>query len=173
VLFASPFIAHALWTLYQDWFAAVERQVITSALGLAGVGITFAYNALMTGSPWLFPYKAFAPLDGLGFGHREILGHEILYTTALALRVNQKVVGLFFTEWITGGVVGTILAVVGLIRTVRSQFSPREGVLAGLFVSIIFGNVYFWGNLNILGNINRIGDGLVSAFGPYYHFDLL
>jgi hypothetical protein len=173
VLFALPFIGHALWTLYTDWREALTRQAITATLGVAGVGTALVYNALMTGSPWIFPYQAFAPLDGLGFGPRAILGHEIYYTPELAVRANRKVVGLFFTEWIAGGVLGAALAVVGIAHTVRYRISSRAGVIAGLFVSITAGNVYFWGNFNILGDIDRAGDGLIAAFGPYYHFDLL
>ncbi|WP_251342651.1 ArnT family glycosyltransferase [Haloplanus halophilus] len=173
VLFAAPFVCHALWSLYRDWQGALERQAIVAALGLAGVGTTLGYNALVTGSAWLFPYEAFAPRDGLGFGHREILAHEIHYTPELAMRANGKVVELFFTEWIAGGALGAALAVLGIARTVHRRPSAREGVIGGLFVSIVAGNVYFWGNFNILGDIDRAGDGLVSAFGPYYHFDLL
>ena len=173
VLFAAPFVAHALWTLRTGGRAALERQATTAALGLAGVGLTLAYNALVTGSPWLFPYRAFAPLDGLGFGRRELVGHEVDYTPALALRVNLEVVRLFFTEWIAGGVLGAALAGVGLARAARRRPSSREAVLAGLFVSVAVGNVYFWGNYNVLGDLDRAGDGLVSALGPYYHFDLL
>ena len=83
-------------------------------LGLLGVGLTLAYNAVVTGSPWLFPYQAFAPLDGLGFGHREILAHDVDYTPALALRANAEVLRLFFAEWIAGGLLGAALAAVGL-----------------------------------------------------------
>ena len=173
VLFAVPFVLHALWTLRGGERAALERQAATAALGLVGVGLTLAYNAVVTGSPWVFPYQAFAPLDGLGFGHRELLGHEVDYTPALALRVNREVVRLFFTEWIAGGVLGAALAGVGLARVARRRPSSRAVVLAGPFVSVVVGNVYFWGNYNLLGDVDRAGDGLVSALGPYYHFDLL
>jgi len=38
---------------------------------------------------------------------------------------------------------------------------------------VIVGNVYFWGNLNLLGDLADPDDGLIVALGPYYHFDLL
>ncbi len=173
VLFALPFILHALWTLYTDRWEALPRQLLVAALGLCGVFLTLAYNAVMTGSPFVFPYQAFAPLDGIGFGHREILAHEQQYTPRLALRANGRVVALFFTEWIAGGIVGTALVVVGLLSVARDRLSARRAVLAGQFVTIIGGNIFFWGNFNILGDLERAGDGLVSAFGPYYHFDLV
>ncbi|MBX0294146.1 ArnT family glycosyltransferase [Haloarcula nitratireducens] len=173
VLFAAPFIAHALWTLATRWRTALPRQAIIAVLGSAGVALALGYNAVVTGSPWVFPYQAFAPEDGLGFGHRELLGHEIVYTPELALRANRLVLELFFTEWVAGGLLGTALAVVGLAYAARAGVEPRRAVLAGLFVSIAAGNVYFWGNFNILGNLDVAGDGLVSALGPYYHFDLL
>ncbi|WP_259517060.1 glycosyltransferase family 39 protein [Halanaeroarchaeum sp. HSR-CO] len=173
VLFAAPFVLHALWTLAVDWSAAVTRQVIVASLGVVGVATALAYNAMMTGSPWVFPYQAFGPLDGPGFGHRQLLAHEVTYTPELAVEANRAVVELFFTEWIAGGVFGVAFALVGLVQMSRRPRSPREILLAGLFVSVIVGNVFFWGNLNLLGDIDRAGDGLVAAFGPYYHFDLL
>ncbi len=46
-------------------------------------------------------------------------------------------------------------------------------MLAGLFPAIALGNVYFWGNRNILAALSNPNDGLIHFFGPYYHFDLL
>ncbi len=173
VLFAIPFVIHSIWTLYTDFFFNLRRQSITALFGVFGVFIALLYNFLMTGSPWVFPYQAFAPLDGLGFGQRRIIGHEVFYTLELGLRANIKVVESFFIEWITGGIFGFVFVVIGLIYTFRYNPSASKGVVAGLFISIICGNIYFWGNLNILGEINNVNDGLISAFGPYYHFDLL
>ncbi|MFB6161546.1 MAG: ArnT family glycosyltransferase [Haloferacaceae archaeon] len=173
VLFAAPFVAHALCTLRASPRAALSRQAVTAAVGLAGVGVALAYNAAVTGSPWLFPYEAFAPRDGLGFGRRAILGHETNYTVSLALRANREVVGLFFTEWVAGGALGTALAVGGFAVAARRGLDARQGALAGVAASVVAGNVYFWGNRNVLGDLDRAGDGLVAALGPYYHFDLL
>lgn len=173
VLFAAPFVGHALWTLSRDWRTALPRQAAIAGLGLAGVSLTLAYNDAVTGSPWLFPYEAFAPSDGLGFGHREILNHAVEYTPELALETNRKVLVAFADRWIAGGIVGFILAFAGLAVAVRREWSPRVAVLAGLGVSIPVGNLYFWGNFNVLGDLDVAGDGLIAALGPYYHFDLL
>ncbi|MFB6120848.1 MAG: ArnT family glycosyltransferase [Halobacteriaceae archaeon] len=173
VLFALPFIAHAVWTLWRDFCGALPRQALTAAGGLLGVASTLAYNAVVTGSPWLFPYAAFAPLDGLGFGERRLLGHTVDYTPTLALRVNAEVLEVFATDWVAGGALGALLAAVGLAAAVRRGLTPKQAVLAGLFVTIPLGNVYFWGNYNILGVVGVPGDGLVAYLGPYYHFDLL
>ncbi|MBV0903073.1 DUF7846 domain-containing protein [Haloarcula salina] len=173
VLFAAPFMAHACWTLWRDLRGALPRQAATAVLGLVGVATTLTYNAIVTGEPFRFPYQVFAPEDGLGFGHREILAHEIVYTPELALRANRLVLELFFTEWIAGGLLGAGLAAVGIALAARAGFTARQLVVAGLFVSVAAGNVYFWGNFNILGDLEQAGDGLVSALGPYYHFDLL
>ena len=173
VLFASPFIAHAAWRGWTGGPDALLRNGLIAGVGLAGVGLTLTYNVVMTGSPWLFPYQAFAPLDGLGFGHREILAYDVDYTLELALRSNQLVAIQFFTEWIAGGLVGTTVALYGVVHTIRRGVSAREAVIGGLFVSVLVGNLYFWGNFNILGDINRPGDGLIAVLGPYYHFDLL
>ncbi|MFB6107326.1 MAG: ArnT family glycosyltransferase [Haloplanus sp.] len=177
VLFAAPFVAHAVWTLRNADRDALRTQGTTAALGLLGVGVALGYNALTTGSPLVFPYEAFAPQDGLGFGHREILGYGREYTPALALRVNARVLALLFGEWVAGGAFGTALAAVGvgalLRRARRREADWRRLVLAGLFVSVAVGNVYFWGTLNVLGDFGRANDGLVAYLGPYYHFDLL
>ncbi|MFC7138275.1 ArnT family glycosyltransferase [Halosimplex aquaticum] len=173
VLFASPFVAHALWTLRRDFRGTLSRQATTAALGLLGVAVALGYNAVTTGSPIVFPYEAFAPLDGLGFGERRILDHGIEYTPTLALRANGRVLWQFFGEWIAGGLVGAALAAGGLAVAVRRGLGARQAPLAGLFLTVPAGNVYFWGNFNVLGDLDRAGDGLIAALGPYYHFDLL
>jgi len=189
VLFAAPFIGHALWTLRAVPRAMVvgdrqnplrgenqntlRRQGTVAALGLLGVGLTLAYNAVTTGSPLLFPYEAFAPLDGLGFGERRILDHEVDYTLDLALRANRRVLALFFSQWVAGGLVGTALAGGGVAVAVRRGLDARQATVAGILLSVSAGNVYFWGNFNVLGDLDRMGDGLVAVLGPYYHFDLL
>ncbi|MFB6205105.1 MAG: glycosyltransferase family 39 protein [Haloglomus sp.] len=218
VLFATPFVVHALWTLGRAGRAASAgdsgrlvdvtlRQGLVAVCGLLGVAATLWYNAVMTGDPFTFPYQVFAPRDGLGFGTRRILGYERDYTPALALRANGQAVWSLLTRWVVAGPLGTALAAVGLYATavrVRRYLGRREAglvgavawpdggtggegaasreagaglaprlALAGLFVTIIAGNVYFWGNLNILGDMDVAGDGLISLYGPYYHFDLV
>jgi len=233
VLFATPFVVHALWTLGRaamadantgrDLLPVTLRQGLVAAGGLLGVGATLAYNARMTGDPFTFPYQAFAPRDGLGFGTRRILGYERDYTPALALEANARVVRALLTRWVVAGPLGTALAALGLgataltvrrapgrrdhglvgavVRpdggttgtgggatgtdggdtgthggdpgTARSDRLAPRLVLAGLFVSVVLGNVYFWGNLNVLGAVDVPGDGLISFYGPYYHFDLV
>jgi hypothetical protein len=173
VLFALPFIAHALWTMRTRERSVVLRQGTTAALGLAGVALTLAYNAVVTGDPLLFPYEAFAPRDGLGFGHREILGYERNYTPELALEANTEVLTAYATEWIAAGVSGTVAAVVGLAVTLGFRRDARRLALAGVIPSVVLGELYFWGTLNILGPDNTAAAGLIANLGPYYHFDLL
>ena len=248
VLFAAPFVAHALWTLRTGGGtpaerdettparrtettpatadlvtrvirrlpirldpAGVRRGLVTATLGLAGVAVTLAYNAHLTGAPTRFPYQAFAPLDGIGFGYREILDYGRDYTPTLALRANAAVVSRLFGRWVAGGPVGTLFALVGLAALARrtgvaSGLARRVGglarsgvfdgtptsgrsagldglapravtarrlALAGTFLTVVAGNVAFWGNLNVLGSLGGGGFGLIDALGPYYHFDLL
>jgi hypothetical protein len=175
VLFAAPFIAHALWTL-RDGRAAVVKNTLTTAGGLLGVAVALGYNAVVTGDPLTFPYAAFAPLDGIGFGKRAILGRGVQYTPTLALKANAKVLAAFFGRWGIAGVLGTVLAACGTALAFvvpRRRLHARAATLAGLFVTIPVGNVLFWGNLNILGDLESSGTGLIAFLGPYYHFDLL
>ena len=173
VLFALPVIGHALWTLRDLGREPLVRQAITAALGLAGVGTALAYNAVVTGDPLLFPYQAFAPQDGPGFGYREILGYSREYTPTLALRSNAEALWVYATKWVAGGALGTLAAALGLTVSLRRGLTPRQATLAGLFVTVPVGNLFFWGTLNTLGALDRAGDGLIHLLGPYYHVDLL
>ncbi|MBX0303131.1 ArnT family glycosyltransferase [Haloarcula salinisoli] len=173
VLFATPFILHALWTLREQGRGALDRVGLTALFGLVGVAVTLGYNAVLTGHPTVFPYQAFAPLDGLGFGYREIAGYSRTFTPQLSLRANAEVLVLFATEWVVAGPFGILAALVGLWTVRQRGFDDRQLALAGIAVTVPLGNLLFWGNLNILGELADPSDGLVSFFGPYYHTDLL
>jgi hypothetical protein len=199
VLFAAPFMFHALWELWQTLRRrqatgpgglagvvtrtdgdrrSLRRHAATAAVGLAFVGMALAYNASVTGDPFVFPYEAFAPLDGPGFGYREILGHSLEYTPAVAIEANSYVLRYLLTRWVFAGAIGTAFAAVGLLGVLRYRDAvPADGhapwLLAGLFVSVPLGNVLFWGNYNILETMSDPTDGLLAQFGPFYHFDLL
>ncbi|MFB6141797.1 MAG: ArnT family glycosyltransferase [Halorientalis sp.] len=210
VLFGAPFVIHALLVLGTSWREGhgrrathdgtatarvlgferpvVERNALVAGLGIAGVGAALAYNAVVTGDPLVFPYQAFAPRDGLGFGVRRILGYERTYTPALALRANAQVLWAFLTRWAVAPPLGPLAAAVGLavaaVRGWRAGVTslPRtdglsdhgvRALVAGLAVSVPLGNVFFWGNLNILAALDVPHDGLISLLGPFYHFDLL
>ncbi|GAB7093249.1 glycosyltransferase family 39 protein [Halolamina litorea] len=192
VLFAAPFVAHAVVTLVRSgaWrrpFRAVDdarrdlfaRRLATAGLGTAGVVVALGYNAVMTGDPLEFPFAAFAPEDGIGFGERSLLGHEVDYTLGLGLEANALVLETLFTDWVAMGSLGAVLAAVGVGWTARTgrrrptALAWRRGVLAGLFLSITAGNVGFWGNYNVLGRLDVATDGLIYHLGPYYHYDLL
>ena len=210
VLFALPFIAHTLVSLGVSWrrsgwnlrlrdWQVRDRTVFARSLaiavpGAAFVGLTLAYNAVVTGDPLTFPYAAFAPNDGIGFGTREILNYEREYTPALAADVTREVTEYFFTEWVAAGTIGTVLAAVGVLAAVwrergrflpaglldddaesRPRFDPATGmsesevaaVVFAVLPSVFLGEAYFWGTHNGLRN------GLIDLLGPFYHFDAL
>lgn len=193
VLFASPFIGHTLLSLGVVWrregltqsFRAVATRAVAIALpGAALVGVALAYNAVVTGDPLIFPYAAFAPRDGIGFGVHEILNYERNYTPALALETTVTITEYFFTEWVTAGSIGTGLAAIGAattawrardLDTVIGRFDPtnglRDGEVAALLAAVVpavfIGEAYFWGTHNGLRN------GLIDLLGPFYHFDAL
>ena len=176
VLFATPFICHALWTLRALDREVFVRQAVIAALGLVGVAAALGYNAVITGDPMTFPYEAFAPRDGLGFGEREIVGYERDYTPELALEANGRNLWHYATRWTPGGVFGVLLAVVGLAAVLRRRErrrDPRTLAVLAVFVTIAVGNIYFWGTLNVLGDLSDKNDGLISLLGPYYHVGLL
>jgi 4-amino-4-deoxy-L-arabinose transferase-like glycosyltransferase len=181
VLFASPFIAHALGSLWwtrrtDDFRPTLVRLLAVAGLGVAGVAVTLAYNLVVTGDPLVFPYKAFGPNDGIGFGRHELLGYDRVYSPALAAETTGRLLRILTTEWTVAGPVGTLLAIVGLadLSTDRSALADPtlsapalRVVLLGLVPAVVLGNAYFWGTLNGLEN------GLIGLLGPYYHFDLL
>jgi hypothetical protein len=192
VLFATPFILHALVDVARSLLVdglrqvpdTLRRNLLTAAGGLAGVALTLAYNVWMTGAPFRFPYAVFAPEDGPGFGHREILSHSLEYTPELAVETNAYVLWYFATRWFTLGSVGTACALcgVGLVAyrlrrgtdsVVPDIESSAAWTLGGVLVSVPLGNVAFWGNYNILADMTDPTTGFVSQFGPFYHFDLL
>ena len=201
VLFALPFVVHSSYgllapALRRERGVLLDRLLrygVVAVLGAAGVGVTLYYNALVTGDPLTFPYQAFAPQDGLGFGTREILGYSREYTPELALRANRLVVEAYVLRWSFAPPLGVLLALLGLVLTVgpgASVLGPRASArandrvynaydealrvtFAGVAASVVAGNVLFWGNLNVLGGLSDPADGLISVLGPFYHFDLL
>lgn len=205
LLFSLPFVLHACWTLARTLLAtrsaytgpthsdhttkAVLVRYLAIALpALAFVGVALAYNRVVTGAALRFPYEAFAPLDGLGFGRRRLLGYEVQYSPRLALRANTQLLREFATRWTAAAPFGTVFAAVGvastLAHTTEAWFGDRPGgpalpdrhvqwLLVGVLVSVAVGNVYFWGNLNVIETIDDPTDGFIAQFGPYYHFDTL
>jgi 4-amino-4-deoxy-L-arabinose transferase-like glycosyltransferase len=185
VLFAAPFIGHTLLVLHRarvrgraPFRRAVARSLAVAGPGLVFVGMTLGYNAVVTGDPLRFPYHAFAPRDGPGFGHRAILGYDVRYTPALAAETTARLLSRL-PAWTGGGAVGAALALLGAgryLRDVDRPLRPATGDLpdrtvAGLVLlvapTVILGQAYFWGTLNGLRN------SLIELLGPYYHFPLL
>ncbi|EMA61181.1 ArnT family glycosyltransferase [Halorubrum lipolyticum] len=201
VLFAAPFILHALVRVgaavrnagLRPLPGPVRRHGLTALFGTLFVGVTLAYNLRMTGSPLTFPYEAFAPMDGPGFGERRLLGHSADYTPELAVRSNGYALWFLLTRWVAAGPIGTALALAGGALAVRrwrrgtraavgvgvtDADDPRFERTAGLLVggiagSVVVGNLFFWGTHNALATLSDPTDGFVSQFGPFYHFDLL
>jgi hypothetical protein len=206
VLFALPFVGHACWTLattYREVGGSrdgllrngfVCRNLVVAALGVGGVITTLGYNWLLTGDPLVFPYAVFAPLDGLGFGQRRILNHDLVYTPALALRTSLVLLWESATRWTVGGWLGTAAFLVG----VGAWLADRAGIVPGfgpgssptldrphcsddclallllaVVPSVCLGNLAFWGTYNVSSGPDELGDGLLSLFGPLYHFDLV
>ncbi len=169
VLFALPFVGHALVRL---WRAETRRArgvpLAVAALGLCGVGAALAYNAAVVGSPLTFPYQAFAPRDGVGFGPHRLLDYGVDYTPALAARTTLANLGLL-VDFLAGGPLGVGVAVAGAALALgRREGETRVvGLLAALVPCVVLGEAYFWGTLNGLRN------GLFELLGPYYHYDLL
>ncbi|MBX0323271.1 glycosyltransferase family 39 protein [Halomicroarcula sp. F13] len=173
VLFATPFVCHALWSCRTLRRPVVERVGLTAAFGLGGVMLAVTYNTLTTGDPFVFPYQAFAPNDGLGFGERSILGYSREFTPALSLAANGELLWTFATRWLVAGPLGTLAAAVGVVAVSRRGFDARQLALGGVFLTVPLGNLYFWGTVNMLGSLSDPTDGLVRFLGPFYHVDLL
>ncbi|WP_435194621.1 ArnT family glycosyltransferase [Natronomonas sp. EA1] len=184
LLFALPFVVHALWTCTREPRAAVRHHLPTGVLGVAFVGLALAYNLVLTGDALTFPYQAFAPRDGIGFGTREILGYSREYTVSLALEANARVLWEFATRWVAAPPFGAVAALGGLAVATFGLRGFRPGgfdiaaedlrvLLAGVVLTVVVGNVAFWGNLNVLASLEDPTDGLIAQMGPFYHYDLL
>ncbi|MDZ7688205.1 MAG: glycosyltransferase family 39 protein [Halobacteriales archaeon] len=175
VVFALPFVVHAVYVVASERKRETATLYATTAFfGFLFVALALIYNLAVTGNALVFPYLEFAPNDGVGFGRREIFDHSSVYTPELALRANARVLRRFVVDWGPGGVVGFALAVVGVVYVLCNDGrSVGKLLLVGVAVSVIVGNVAFWGNLNILGDISNPQDGIVHLYGTLYHFDLL
>jgi hypothetical protein len=199
VLFATPFICHACWLLWrartdaQSLKHRLARLLPVAAVGVGFVGLTLAYNAVVTGDAFTFPFIAFAPEDGIGFGQREILGYERDYTVPLAVEANARVLWTFATRFAAVPPLGTVAAALGIglffrrlagasesvaekgarARGMRMSKTEVRTLLAGVLFTVVLGNVAFWGNLNVLADLSDPTDGLIAQFGPFYHYDLL
>ncbi|WEL29789.1 DUF7846 domain-containing protein [Haloferax volcanii] len=203
VLFALPFIAHSLWALATARRAGtgwvVFRRYAAIALpGLAFVGLTLAYNAVVTGDPLTFPYIAFAPRDGIGFGERAILGYEVVYTPAMGVETAAEALDLLVMQWGPMGWLGTVAAVVGLGVTARRWWGHETGrnlrgsarrrhhglggrdraftELSDDALACVVAGVFvsvFVGNAAFWGTHNGLRNGLIDLLGPFYHFDAL
>ena len=175
-LFALPFVALVAWRLRQRSRSVLRRALLTAVPGLLGVLAALGYNALVTGDPLTFPYEAFAPLDGLGFGRRRLLGYDLVYTPALALRAGLENLLALLGRWTVAAPLGGLLAAAGVVLALRRRaqlLDVRRLAIAGLFLTVPVGELYFWGTRNVLGDLDRAGDGLIGLLGPYYHLDLL
>ncbi|WP_323676799.1 hypothetical protein [Halorubellus sp. PRR65] len=132
VLFATPFVAHAAYrTLVVRSRRALAANAVTGALGVAFVALALSYNVLVTGDALTFPYQAFAPADGLGFGTREILDYSREYTPALAVRANAEIVARLLARWVPLGIAGTALAVWGARRAFDDDASGDDASAGG------------------------------------------
>jgi len=195
VLFAAPFICHACWLLWRVRAddpllrRRLARLLPVAAVGVGFVGLTLAYNAVVTGDAFTFPFGAFAPEDGIGFGHRELLGYERDYTVPIAVDANARVLWTFATRFVAAPPLGTLAAALGLGLFVRrlAGATPTaartddtgvsktglRALLVGMLLTVVVGNVAFWGNLNVLADLSDPTDGFIARFGPFYHYDLL
>ncbi|MFW5929575.1 MAG: ArnT family glycosyltransferase, partial [Halobacteriota archaeon] len=177
LLFAAPFAVHAAVVTARalrgrSTFPAARVYSVMALPAVASLALALLYNAVVTGDALVFPYLEFAPQDGPGFGERRILGHARDYTPSLALEANARVLWRFVVEWGPAAPLGVVFVALGAFE-LRRDVDWRRALVVGVGVSVVVGNLYFWGNLNLLGDVSDPADGLLHLYGPLYHYDLL
>ncbi|MFB6210966.1 MAG: ArnT family glycosyltransferase [Halobacteriales archaeon] len=186
ILIAAPFGIHAGYTLGRSVLDAEWRQagevgalVAVSSLCLGG---TIAYRTLIPGVPGLLPVEPITMADGLGYVAQDeavALGRVTVLET---LQANAQVLGRLFTTWGPVGLLGTVLAGIGLglvIGSTRRQWPDFDRrtvgqlTVAGIVGSVSLGNLVVPATQALLGDPRLAGDGLLTFLGPYYHIGLL
>jgi hypothetical protein len=135
--------------------AIILDALVAGAIVLGAVGLYLAYNAALTGDPFLLPRLIFNPRDLYGFGTG--IGFYGEHTVASGLvNTEQQLVSLGF--YLAGWPFGFSLALLLLAFLTRrpTAWDVAYGTLAGLF---------------ILAYVAEFYHGI--AFGPRYYFEAL
>jgi 4-amino-4-deoxy-L-arabinose transferase-like glycosyltransferase len=152
IFLTRPYDA-VLWVVgasaYLVWTRRRQLRTLLPAAGWLALGATpfvlasLAYNAAVVGGPLQFPNTASDPLDTFGFGERRIMPGfgRTTYGPLEAIdgsTLNAKA----FRVWIFGGILGCLVALVGLWKVRRDR-----ALLPLLTLSAVFplGYVAFWG----------------------------
>ena len=127
------------------------------------MGVLLAYNAAVMGSVLTFPYTVH-PQDTIGFGLRASFG-----PTGFHFGLPQAWAGLVHNtgqavRWTAGGLVGLVLAGVGLVVNRRN---PRLWIVASWVLLFPLGYFFFWTTWNIANF------GLIEPLGPLYYLPSL
>jgi hypothetical protein len=135
--------------------AIVTDVLVMALIGGAAIGLYLAYNAALTGDPFLLPRHLFNGNDVLGFGPG--IGFYGEHTVASGLvNAEQQLVSLGF--YLAGWPFGFSLAVL-LLPFVTRRWSGWDlvyGAIVGLYVALYVAEFYH---------------GI--AFGPRYYFEAL
>ncbi|MEK7281222.1 MAG: glycosyltransferase family 39 protein, partial [Chloroflexota bacterium] len=163
-LFGVPVMGYATYLL-------IRRQISYKTILLMFAGyvpfavISLAYNYLITGNAFVFPFNVGSPDDRLGFGMRRMLPIYPFQQYSLSVALTSTYAHLnSFMWWIFAGPLMVALLAFGVLW--RADWK-RDILLLGVGASILFGNMFQWGISAIVDN------GMMKLLGPFYHLDLL
>lgn len=176
ILVGTPFI---IYTVYK---AIIERKRYDfTRLYIIAISfiplflITLMYNYILTGDPLIFPFSKYEPLDTLGFGIKRMSPYSPIYLFDINSSIEST--GLFLRQlllsWTSAGVLFLLAmptVIFGLVfRSARRyNLSVYEKLLVVLSVSIISGNLAFWGLFHF-----SIWEEALNIYGPTYYFNTL
>ena len=167
VLFALPFAVYIVATRRHD-LLQVAKIAGWVALGVVpALGITLAYNVVMTGKLLDFPVSAQSGgFSKLRMGHRSIAPDTPLLKFSVAEALQSMGTNLWaIPTWIFGTYLTCGLAVFGAVKLWRTNRAIC-GLLVGMIAVFPVGYLAWWAS-------SLTTSGALTGLGPHYYLPIL